>query len=209
MSGSKEERTISNSSAPPSIYVISDSIGETAELVARAAAAQYNSGHFEIRRFPLVDDAGALREVVAQAAADNSIIVYTIVLPELGQALKQEAERRRVPAVDIMGPVLQAIEQVTELRPKHQAGVVHRLDDEYFRRIEAVEFAVKYDDGKDPRGVFAPMSCLLASPAPPRLPSACTWPSGGLRWPTSPWCRRFPSRRSWSRFPPARSSGSR
>ncbi len=133
---------------------MSDSIGETAEVVVRAAAAQYSAGHFEVRRFPLVDSPASVREVVLLAATEKSILVYTIVLPDLRRTLKEEAERQGVPAVDIMGPVLEAMEKVTPLPPKLQPGLLHRLDDEYFRRIEAVEFAVKYDDGKDARGVF-------------------------------------------------------
>lgn len=134
--------------------MVSDSIGETGELVARAAAAQYNSGCVEIRRFPLIDNPEAIREVVEQAVVEQGIICYTIVIPELRRLLGDEAEAAGVPAVDIMGPMMEALDKVTVQKPKFKAGLVHQLDDDYFRRIEAVEFAVKYDDGKDPRGCF-------------------------------------------------------
>ena len=55
--------------------------------------------------------------------------------------------------VDVMGPVLQALEDVLGQKPQLVPGLSHRLDREYFDRVEAIEFAVKYDDGKDPRGI--------------------------------------------------------
>lgn len=134
--------------------MVSDSIGETGELVARAAAAQYNAGCVEIRRFPLIDSPEAILEVVGLAANEQSIICYTIVIPELRRLLGDEARRVGVPAFDVMGPMMESLEKVMVQRPKYQAGLAHQLNDDYFRRIEAVEFAVKYDDGKDPRGCF-------------------------------------------------------
>lgn len=136
------------------VYVVSDSIGETGELVAKAAVAQFDSGAIDIRRVPMCDNEEAIRGAVAQAAAERGAIIYTIVIPAMRDLLRAEAGRLGVPAVDVMGPVLETIGRVTDREPRYQAGLVHRLDEDYFRRVEAVEFAVKYDDGKDPRGVF-------------------------------------------------------
>ena len=59
-----------------------------------------------------------------------------------------------VEVVDVLGPMLKSIEKSTGLLPKNQAGLIHSLDHEYFKRVEAVEFAVKYDDGKNPLGLL-------------------------------------------------------
>lgn len=132
---------------------MSDSIGETAELVARAAASQFNGGHVEIRRVPYVTHPEEIPEILDEAAGFPSIIVFTIILPALRDVLTREAARRRVPAVDIMGPVMQALSSVSADVPKLEPGLMRKVDEEYFRRVEAIEFAVKYDDGKDPRGI--------------------------------------------------------
>jgi regulator of PEP synthase PpsR (kinase-PPPase family) len=137
----------------PIIYVISDSIGETAELVARAAASQFNSGKVEIRRVPYVNDRDHLAEIVEEAADCGAIIGYTLVLPEMKQAMEELALARNLVAVDILGPMLEALGKVSGAVPKLTPGLVHQLDEHYYRRVEAVEFAVKYDDGKDPRGL--------------------------------------------------------
>lgn len=134
--------------------MVSDSIGETAELVARAAASQFNGGNVDIRRFPHIDSEDAIYEVIQAASARKSMVAYTIIVPELRHLLRHHAERSGILAVDIMGPMMEALQSMTGIEPKLQPGLVHRLDEEYFRRVEAVEFAVKYDDGRDPRGVF-------------------------------------------------------
>ena len=67
----------------PGVYIISDSIGETAELAVKAAASQFDSGNVEIRRIPNVSSPAILDEAVAKARRDNFVIVYTLVLPEL------------------------------------------------------------------------------------------------------------------------------
>lgn len=138
----------------PIVYVVSDSVGETAEFVVRAAASQFNGGRVEIRRIAYVDDIEPIREVVQAAKDANALIGYTLVLPGMREALMNEANLHGVIAVDILGPMMDAFAKINGQEPKNRPGLVHQLDDEYFRRVEAIEFAVKYDDGKDPRGLL-------------------------------------------------------
>ncbi len=141
--------------ASPVIYVVSDSLGETAEFVAKAAASQFNAAEkFDIQRVPYVTDKQILQDVVEEASDNCGIIAYTLVVPGLKEELEKLAHLYSVPVVDIMGPLLNALSQATSAEPKMEAGLLHRLDDQYFRRVEAIEFAVKYDDGKDPRGLL-------------------------------------------------------
>lgn len=139
---------------PPAIvYVISDSVGETAEFVVRAAASQFDQGKIEIRRISYVETVATLADVVLSAREVGGCIAYTLILPSLREAMRLEAERAGVRAVDIMGPMMRAFEDVFDATPKLRPGLVHQLDDDYFRRVEAIEFAVKYDDGRDAGGL--------------------------------------------------------
>lgn len=135
------------------VFVVSDSVGETAELVVRAAASQFDHGQFEVRRLSYVDSREAVSEVVREARTVGGFIAYTLILPALREAMRMEAKQAGVRAVDIMGPMMAAFEDVFAATPKLRPGLVHQLDDDYFRRVEAIEFAVKYDDGRDPRGL--------------------------------------------------------
>jgi len=138
----------------PVVYVISDSIGETAELVTRAAIIQFNDGNVDMRRIPFVKDKERIKEVMQEAEEKRSIVVYTLVYPHLRQALEEESVNRKVKTIDLLGPLIDALSEIMPESPRLEPGLVRRLDEEYFRRIVAVEFAVKYDDGKDPKGLL-------------------------------------------------------
>ncbi|MFW5649513.1 MAG: pyruvate, water dikinase regulatory protein [Candidatus Alkaliphilus sp. MAG34] len=135
------------------IYVISDSIGETAEAVSKAAISQFNVENYEIRRFPYINEEQQILEILAEARNENSVIMFTMVIPELKDILLNRAGRLNIPCVDIMTPVLNAMETVLEIPSKQEPGLIRRLDERYFKKVEAIEFAVKYDDGRDPRGL--------------------------------------------------------
>ncbi len=138
------------------VYVISDSIGETAEFVVKAAVSQYNSGadsQIGIRRAPYVNDKDYLIEILEEAHQLQAVVAYTLVLPELREVMREEAKRLELVTVDIMGPMIDALSSIVENSPKLKPGLTHKIDAEYFRKVEAIEFAVKYDDGKDPRGI--------------------------------------------------------
>jgi regulator of PEP synthase PpsR (kinase-PPPase family) len=135
------------------VYILSDSIGETAELVVRAAASQFNGGSVDITRVPYVSSIDEIPDIVEEASFFNSIIAYTLVLPELRETVVREAAKHGIITVDIMTPMLDALAKAEGMTPKFEPGLVRKTDDDYFRKVEAIEFAIKYDDGKDPRGI--------------------------------------------------------
>ncbi|MBM6619267.1 pyruvate, water dikinase regulatory protein [Bacillus suaedaesalsae] len=136
------------------IYVVSDSVGETAELVTKAAVSQFQSLNSDFRRIPFIEDKSTLKEVVTLAKVNKAIIVFTLVIPELREYLIEEASNEGVEAIDIIGPLIDKIQSSTGIQPLCEPGNVRKLDEEYFRKVEAIEFAVKYDDGRDPRGIL-------------------------------------------------------
>ncbi len=138
----------------PNIYIISDSLGETAEFVTRAAASQFNSGYVEIKKYPYVSNSMQIEEIINEVELEGGIIAYTLVIPGLKECLEKKAREKKIPVVDVMGPLLDTIIKVSGKKPHLEPGLIHKMDEEYFRRVEAIEFAVKYDDGKDPRGIL-------------------------------------------------------
>ncbi len=138
----------------PIIYAVSDSIGETAESVVKATTSQFVEEKFDIIRAPYVKDKLQIDQILEEAANHKAVICYTIVSPELREHIADKAMALDMQVVDVLGPILKSIEKATGLVPKNQAGLIHSLDHEYFKRVEAVEFAVKYDDGKNPLGLL-------------------------------------------------------
>lgn len=135
------------------IFTLSDSSGETAEAVARAALVQFPPGYATIYRLPQARSCQQITEFVEQMAEGRAILAYTLVLPEYRETLEREAKKFNVETIDLIGPVIARVGELTGAKPLAQPGRLHLLDESYFKRIEAVDFAIRYDDGKNPDGI--------------------------------------------------------
>ena len=163
------------------VYVVSDSVGETAEFVVRAAASQYDYVRFEIRKISYVNDEATIREVVAKARETKGMIAYTLIMPNLRDVLQQEAQVADVRIVDIMGPMMAALEDTFHMQPKLRPGLIHQLDDDYFSRVDAIEFAVSADDGKDPHALIRADVVLVGVSRTSKTPLSMYLAHKGLR----------------------------
>lgn len=130
------------------VFVVSDSTGETAEKVARAALSQFDVGNVHLKRFLLVDSAQKIREIITEASEKKAIIIFTLVEDGLRNTMLLESNNSSVVSIDIIGPVLNSISTVLNKSPERKPGLIHRINDEYFKRVDALEFAVKHDDGQ-------------------------------------------------------------
>ena len=137
----------------PTVYIISDSIGETAELVVRAAASQFAGADLNFKRKPHLTSASEIETILTEAVQIGAAVIYTLVRQDLKECLETKAAELGIISVDIMCPVIEALTSITGLSPRNEPGLIRKVDKEYFAKVEAIEFAVKYDDGKDPRGL--------------------------------------------------------
>lgn len=138
------------------IFVVSDSVGETGEQVVKAAITQFRP-NFEdtiIRRFPHISNDDHIKGIVEIALEQEAIIVFTLVEKRKRQLMVELCEKFHLNYIDLLGPMMDMIESKLEETPIEEPGIVHKLDEDYFKKIEAIEFAVKYDDGRDPRGLL-------------------------------------------------------
>ena len=136
------------------IYAVSDSTGETAEQAASAALAQFGPRHHaHVRIFGHVRDEDELAKVVERARERNALIVYTLVEPELRLHMASLTQQGGVTAVDLLGNMIRELSRYLGLPPLYLPGLGHETDEEYFRRIEAVEFSVYNDDGRLPENL--------------------------------------------------------
>lgn len=130
------------------IHVLSDSLGETGESVARAASAQFAHEAFRIERLPKVSTPEELRAVVNAHCGRDCIFFYTFV----NDALRAEMcalAFSGVSAVDLLGPAVDLLKRVSGYEPTGEAGAIRHTDQDYFERIDAMEFAVRHDDGRN------------------------------------------------------------
>jgi len=129
----------------PTVYIVSDSTGETARNVVHAAISQFNSGEIKLKLFAHVESKKDIQGILDRINKEKSFIVYTIVKPELSLFLQEEAKRRSVFSFNMLGPIIENIERISGIAPKLEPGIIRKMDKQYFKRMEAMEFTVKYD----------------------------------------------------------------
>lgn len=131
------------------LYVISDSIGETAQRMVHATLTQFpDVSQIEIKKFPFIKNEEELINILKSAKARAAVVITTLVNPEFNIVGQQFAKEADIPYVDYMSDLIGIIQQRTNCSPILESGALRKLDENYFRRIEAMEYSVKYDDGK-------------------------------------------------------------
>ena len=123
-------------------------------LVTKAAISQFNGSNAVIKRYPFVEEKDHIDEVISLVKKDQGMIVFTLVKPNIRQYMIEQAFSENVSAIDVMGPLMDMFATKFDTAPLNEPGLVRKLDADYFKRVEAIEFAVQYDDGRDPRGLL-------------------------------------------------------
>src|SRR5699024_11528881 len=108
----------------PLVYVLSDSVGETAELVIKAGLSQFNNGEYKIHRIPYVDDKKIIDETLELAKDNSGIIGFTLVDPILQKYLNEQADTMGVETIDNMRPMMKYIERGFDRTPRLDNGLV-------------------------------------------------------------------------------------
>jgi len=132
----------------PQIFIVSGGMGTTGEQLARTALAQFEDGGTSIVVIPGLRTVIEVRDAVERAADAGALVIHTLVDRELREVLIRTALARRVDAIDAMGPVLEKVSGFLGRQPVGKPGLYRKVREDYFRRIEAIEFAVRHDDGR-------------------------------------------------------------
>ncbi len=135
------------------VFILADGTGETAEKVASAALTQFRSIEVETKSFTRVRSKIEIREVMERAAKVGGFVLFTVIDPEHREHILSLAKELEVEAVDLIGSLVVRLASYLGASPLLAPGIQHQLDEDYFKRIEAVEFAVKNDDGQAPHNL--------------------------------------------------------
>ncbi len=128
------------------VFVVSDGTGDTGSAAVRAAMVQFRAS-WRLRVFRDVRSFSDVRRMLEEAEESSAVVVFSLVDGDVVDALFRDAEARGVVAVDLLGPLIKKVAQRLHVEPRHQPGLLHGFSDDYFKRVEAVEFAVRHDDG--------------------------------------------------------------
>jgi [pyruvate, water dikinase]-phosphate phosphotransferase / [pyruvate, water dikinase] kinase len=130
------------------VFAVSDGGGGTAERTLIAALTQFEGTEVEIERRSEVRTEEQVRQVVQEVAQVGGFIVHTLVSDDLRTVMLHTGRLHNVETIDLMGPLLARLSQQLAISPSEKPGLFSQLNEEYFRRIETMEFALRHDDGR-------------------------------------------------------------
>ncbi|KAF3532561.1 hypothetical protein DY000_02037633 [Brassica cretica] len=147
--------------AAKSIYIVSDGTGWTAEHAVNAALGQFDyclvdrGCPVNTHLFSGIEDRETLMEIIKQAAIEGAMVMYTLADPSMAEAAMRACKLWSISSLDILGPITDAISSHLGANPSGLSRGVSNssLNEDYFKRIEAIEFTIKHDDGALPENL--------------------------------------------------------
>lgn len=130
------------------IYIISDGSGETAATMIRAALVQYQQPDIQIVRCKNVRTESQAESIIEECYERRGVVVYTVASPHMRRRIKEAATEKGLLSYDLLGPLLEVLDQYFGVTSGSRVNVLRTTDEMYFKRIEAIEYTVKHDDGK-------------------------------------------------------------
>ncbi|MGQ0588198.1 MAG: pyruvate, water dikinase regulatory protein [Sphingosinicella sp.] len=132
------------------LHLLSDSTGETLDMVANACLAQFDGVEAIRHPWPMVRSEGHLDRVLDDVERRPGLVLYTVVNPTIRKELERKCRQRKLHAVPVLDPVLDALAAISGEQAKGRAGRQHALDEAYFARVDAIQFTIAHDDGIAP-----------------------------------------------------------
>jgi len=130
------------------LHLVSDSTGETVSSVSRAALAQFDHAQPNEHIWSLVRTKGQLEKVIAGLQANPGIVMFTLVDAEMREMLRQACGKLKVPCIPILGHVIREFSNYLNEKATGSPGQQHEMSEDYFERIDAINFALEHDDGQ-------------------------------------------------------------
>ena len=130
------------------LHLVSDATGETISTIARACRVQFENVVIEEHAWFLIRSPSQIQRILDAVESDRGIVLFTLVDPALRETLEGGCEKLKTPCIPALDPVMGALRSSFGVESKDQPGRQHVLDEEYYRRIDAMNFALLHDDGQ-------------------------------------------------------------
>ncbi len=163
------------------LHLVSDSTGETLITVARAVAAQYANVTPVEHVYPLVRTQKQLDRVLLEVEESPGIVLFTLLDKELIKKLEAKSRELNIPALSILGPVLQLFQAYLGATETHRIGAQHTLNNEYFKRIDALNYTMVHDDGQHTEGLEEADVVLVGVSRTSKTPTSIYLANRGVR----------------------------
>lgn len=170
-----------DSPQPFHIHLVSDATGETIHGLARACLAQFENVPVQEHLWPLVRTEAALEVVLDHIKTHPGLVLFTMVNSKLRTDLRRECARVGVRAISVLEPVMRALQAQFGIGGSNQPGRQHALDDEYFHRIEAMDYVMSHDDGQAAQNLAAADVILVGVSRTSKTPTSIYLANRGLK----------------------------
>ena len=131
------------------VYLVSDSTGETLDRIFLSLKSQFENFEYEKKEFAFVRTQQQIDKIITECInLENSLILYTIVESKLAKYISTQSEKNNVPCFGILGNLILSFSKLLNQKAIHKPSAQHVLDDDYYKRIEAIQFTMSHDDGK-------------------------------------------------------------
>ena len=131
------------------VYLVSDSTGETLDRIFLSLKSQFANFDYEKKEFAFVRTEQQIDKIINECnSLDNALILYTIVETKLAKYISNQSEKNNVPCFGILGNLILSFSKLLNQKAIHKPSAQHVLDEDYYKRIEAIQFTMTHDDGK-------------------------------------------------------------
>lgn len=131
------------------IIIISDGTGETATAISRAVMTQFKGRDVYFTRYKSIRTKEQIDAIFSEAAVHHDLIIYTLVSADLREYIAEVARIKHVRTLDVLGPALTTFSNYFDQEPTNTPGLLHEVNDDYYKRVEAMEFTLNHDDGRN------------------------------------------------------------
>ena len=131
------------------VYLVSDSTGETLDRIFLSLKSQFANFDYEKKEFAFIRTEQQIDKIIKECIElKNSLILYTIVETKLAKYISNQSEKNNVPCFGILGNLILSFSKLLNQKAIHKPSAQHVLDDDYYKRIEAIQYTMSHDDGK-------------------------------------------------------------
>ena len=164
------------------IFLISDSTGETLDRIFMALKAQFNNFNYELNQFSFTRTESQISTILKNAKMQESpIILYTVVNSKLAKYLAEEANKINIPCFGVLGDLILNFSKILNEKATHQPSAQHVLDEDYYKRIEAIQFTMNHDDGNNTENILESDIILVGVSRTSKTPTSIYLANKGLK----------------------------
>ena len=164
------------------VYLISDSTGETLDRIFMALKAQFSNFNYELNQFSFTRTENQISTILKDAKnKDSPIILYTVVNSKLAKFLSEEANKKQIPCFGVLGDLILNFSKILNQKATHQPSAQHVLDDDYYKRIEAIQFTMNHDDGNNTENILESDIILIGVSRTSKTPTSIYLANKGLK----------------------------